>query len=246
MADIRPGKRKDGPRLTLVRGGSDGGGGDAAASEGDGPAASRGLSAASDPGEAPGAPAAVGVHRIKVTLRGTRPPIWRRLDVPSKVTLEGLHHVIQEAFDWAGYHMWVFETPRGSFGVEDPELGHDEAASTTLDAVAPRVGDRIRYTYDFGDDWEHLVVVEDLFAAEPGVAYPRCLTGRRATPPEDCGGVWGYEELLQVLADPGHAEHGDRLEWLGLDSADEFDPAAFDLDEVNEALSDLATVLVRE
>ena len=75
--------------------------------------------------------------------------------------------------------------------------------------------------------------------------YPRCTAGRRAGPPEDSGGIWGYEYLLEVLADPGHAEHQDRLEWLGLDSADGFDPAAFDLAEVNEAVSGLGRVLVK-
>jgi hypothetical protein len=75
------------------------------------------------------------------------------------------------------------------------------------------------------------------------VAYPRCLTGRRAGPPEDCGGVWGYQDLIEILADPTHDEHKERLEWLGLDSGGEFDPAAFDVDEVNEALSGLAKVL---
>jgi hypothetical protein len=185
------------------------------------------------------------VHRIKITLSGTKPPIWRRLEVPSGITLQKLHHGIQQAFGWAGYHMWVFTAPTGEYGISDPELGHRSAATKKLADVAPRVGDRIRYTYDFGDDWEHDIVVEDVLTAEPGVAYPRCVTGRRACPPEDCGGTWGYDELLEILADPGHPEHAERLEWLGLGSADEFDPAEFSLDEVNEALAGLAKVLVR-
>ncbi|MGH3928569.1 MAG: plasmid pRiA4b ORF-3 family protein [Pseudonocardiaceae bacterium] len=185
------------------------------------------------------------VHQVKITLRGTKPPIWRRLEVPSKITLEQLHHSIQQAFGWHGYHLWVFSTPAGEYGMTDPELGHGSAAARKLDDVASRVGDRIRYTYDFGDDWEHDLLVEDVLTAEPGVGYPRCPAGRRACPPEDCGGIWGYDELLEILADPDHPEHADRLEWLGLISADEFDPAEFDLDEVNEALSNLAVVLRR-
>jgi hypothetical protein len=184
------------------------------------------------------------VHVIKVVLRGARPPIWRRLEVPSESTLEQVHHTIQEAFGWAGYHLWVFETLSGEYGLADPELGHRSAASRTLRQVAPNAGSRLRYTYDFGDGWDHDVSVEKVTAAEPGIAYPRCLTGRRACPPEDCGGIWGYEELIEVLSDPGHDEHEERLEWLGLDSAQEFDPAAFDLAEVNAALARLATVLV--
>ncbi len=185
------------------------------------------------------------VHRVKITLRGAKPPIWRRLEVPSGITLLDLHHSIQQAFGWDGYHMWVFSTPSAEYGVSDPDLGHRSAASRKLVDVVPGVGDRIRYTYDFGDDWEHDILVEDVLTAEPGVAYPRCLAGRRACPPEDCGGIWGYEELLEILADPGHPQHTDRLEWLGLDSADEFDPADLDLDEVNELLSELAGVLVQ-
>ncbi len=185
------------------------------------------------------------VHRVKITLRGSKPPIWRRLEVPSGTSLARLHEVIQEAFGWYGHHLWVFETPAGDYGITDPELGHRSAATKRLEGVAPQAGDRIRYTYDFGDDWEHDIAVEDVLDAEPGVAYPKCITGRRAGPPEDCGGIWGYTELLEVLADPDHEEHEHKLEWLSLESADEFDPAEFNLDQVNDALSGLAKVIVR-
>lgn len=180
------------------------------------------------------------VHRIKVTLRGSRPPIWRRLEVPSSATLQQVHHIVQEAFGWQDSHLWVFETPAGDFGIPDPELGYRSAAAKKLRDVAPQAADRVRYTYDFGDGWEHDVLVEAVHPAEPSTIYPRCLTGRRACPPEDCGGVWGYEDLLRILADPTDDEHEERLDWLGLDSADHFDPAAFDLAEVNAALADLA------
>lgn len=185
------------------------------------------------------------VHRVKVVLRGSKPPIWRRLEVPSDTTLQQLHHTIQQAFGWDGYHLWVFETHMGAYGIPDGELGHRSAASKKLRVTAPRAGDRLSYTYDFGDDWEHDILVEAVTPAEPGAAYPRCLTGSRACPPEDCGGIWGYEELVEILGDPEHDEHDERLEWLGLDSADQFDPAAFDPAEVNSDLADLATVLVK-
>jgi hypothetical protein len=186
------------------------------------------------------------VHKVKITLRGSRPPIWRRLEVCSSTTLEHLHRIIQEAFGWEGYHLWVFQTPTGEYGVADRELGHRSAASAKLQAVAPRAGDRIRYTYDFGDDWEHDLFVEEVLPAEPGVAYPRCLTGRRACPPEDCGGIWGYQELLEILTDPGHPEHRNRLEWLGLSSVQEFDPITVDLANINQNLSKLAIVLAKK
>lgn len=182
------------------------------------------------------------VHRIKVTLAGSRPPIWRRLEVPSAITLRALHDVLQAAFGWEDYHLWVFESPLGRYGVADRELRINSAAARRLHQVAPAQGDRLGYTYDFGDDWEHSILVEAVAAAEPGVAYPRCLTGRRASPPEDCGGIWSYDHLIEILSDPAHEEHEDRLEWLGLESAEQFDPAAFDLARTNTALSRLATV----
>lgn len=197
------------------------------------PVTGRGLGTTGRP-----APAST-VHRMKITLRGSKPPIWRRLEVPSEITLQELHAVIQAAFGWQDHHMWVFESGSGAYGLPDPELGHRSAASKKLSGVAPGPGARLRYTYDFGDDWEHDVAVEDVLAPEPGMSYPRCVTGRRATPPEDCGGMWGYAGMLDVLADPTHSEHADMLRWLGLDSPAEFDPARFDLDAINRALSGL-------
>jgi hypothetical protein len=176
------------------------------------------------------------VHRLKITLRGSKPPIWRRVEVASATDLSRLHEVVQAAFGWHGSHMWVFSAAAGEFGDPDPELGHADAGRRTLAAVAPRAGDRIRYTYDFGDDWEHDILVEDVAAAEPDVVYPLCRTGRRACPPEDCGGIWGYQDVLEVLADPDHPEHTERMEWLGLQTPDELDPAHFDLAETNGRL----------
>lgn len=185
------------------------------------------------------------LHRVKITLRGAKPPIWRRLEVPSDLKLSRLHECVQLAFGWDGGHLWVFSTPGGEFGHADPGLGHRNASVQSLRDVAPAVGDCIRYTYDFGDDWEHEIAVEDIVPAEAGVAYPRCIGGRRACPPEDCGGIWGYQALREILADPSHPEHAERLEWLGLGSAAEFDPAAFDLSEANRVLNGLARVLVK-
>lgn len=186
------------------------------------------------------------VHKVKVALRDARPPVWRRLEVPSGITLRELHDVIQAAFGWEDYHMWAFDSGPDRYGVADRELGIRSAASKRLDQVASRTGGRLSYTYDFGDDWEHDILIEDVTDPEPGTAYPRCLTGRRACPPEDCGGMWGYGYLIEILADPHHEEHEDRLEWLGLNSADQFDPAAFDAAQVNSALSAYATVLVQD
>jgi Plasmid pRiA4b ORF-3-like protein len=179
------------------------------------------------------------IYQIKVGLRGAKPPIWRRLLVPADVSLARLHDVIQATFGWDGGHMHVFETPYGDFGRADRELGHRADAPVTLEQVAPRAKDKVQYTYDFGDDWAHEIVVEKVLDRSPALTYPCCTGGRRAAPPDDCGGIWGYEELLEILADPHHPEHEERLEWLGLDDASQFDPAAFDPDEVNRALAKL-------
>jgi len=187
------------------------------------------------------------VHRIKVTITGSTPPIWRRLEVPSAISLVGLHEILQTVFEWDGGHLWLFEAGTNTFGVGDLGMPTKDARRVTLGQAAPRKGFTFSYIYDFGDDWRHKIQVEDIGAVEPGVTYPRCLTGRRAAPPEDCGGVWGYAELIEILADPAHPEYEDRLEWLGLepDSADEFDPAEFSTDDVNEMLAQLVQTPTR-
>lgn len=176
------------------------------------------------------------IYQIKVSLRGARPPIWRRIEVPADVTLARLHELIQVAFGWNDSHLHVFETPYGSFGRPDADLGHRAASRVTLEQVARAVGDKLRYTYDFGDNWEHDILVEKALDRDASVAYPRCVGGRRAAPPEDCGGVWGYAELVEILADPTHPEHQDRLDWLDLDGPTGFDPARFDAKAVTAAL----------
>jgi hypothetical protein len=121
-------------------------------------------------------------------------------------------------------------------GARTASWGTGLRAPVTLEQVAPQAKDKIRYTYDFGDDWVHEIVVEKVLDRDPAPAYPCCTGGRRAAPPEDCGGIWGYEELVEILADPQHPEHEERL---GLDVASWFDPAVFDVDEVNRALGKL-------
>lgn len=127
-------------------------------------------------------------------MRGSKPPIWRRIEVRSDTSLSGLHAIIQQAFDWYDCHLHVFESDCGEFGVPDAALGHSDDRRTTLADVAPAVGDRFSYTYDVGDDWEHGITVEHVGPADPEHDYPRCVTGRRACPPEDCGGLGGYEQ----------------------------------------------------
>ena len=159
--------------------------------------------------------------------------------MPADISLARLHRIIQVAFAWDGSHLHVFHTPYGEFGIADAELGHRAEAPVTLEQVAPTPRSAIRYTYDFGDDWEHDVVVEKVLDRDSTLSYPRCTGGRRAAPPEDCGGIWGYADLVQALTDPTHPGHDDMLEWLGLSDAADFDPAEFGAQTVTQALSEL-------
>lgn len=179
------------------------------------------------------------VYQLRVGLIGAKPPIWRRLEVPADVTLDRLHAIIQIAFDWDASHLHVFETPYGDYGLTDPELGHRPAGEVSLAQVLPAQRAKITYLYDFGDAWRHEILVEKTLVPDSSVTYPRCTGGRRAAPPEDCGGIWSYTALLEVLADPTHPDHADSLESLALDSAAEFDSSAFDPEAVTKELTTL-------
>jgi hypothetical protein len=172
----------------------------------------------------------VATVQLKIVLRGVRPPVWRRLVVPASMTLAELHSVFQTAIGWTDSHLHAFDVDGVVYGdVEDVDGRVGDDTRTRLSGVARGVS-KFRYEYDFGDGWEHDVLVEKV-ASDASVIAPYCLTGRRACPPEDCGGPWGYEHLVEVLADPAHSEHAELAEWAG-----SFDPAAFDLEETNELL----------
>lgn len=175
------------------------------------------------------------VFQLKITLLDTKPPIWRRVLVDSGSTLDHLHDVIQAAFGWRNYHLHEFEVGPNRYGVPDPDEDWGEPPQderrTRLDAIAGE-GSSFRYTYDFGDSWDHRVLVEKVLPADTTPTVPVCIAGRLACPPEDCGGPWGYRELLEILADPTHPEHDERREWLGRP----FDPEAFDPSEFEDKL----------
>lgn len=175
------------------------------------------------------------IYQLKVTLDETDPPIWRRVLVPGDMTLPKLHRVLQVVMGWYDSHLHQFKAGGASYGVPDPEfpeLDTKNERSVRLSQLAPRDKDRFIYEYDFGDSWEHEIVVEQILPAAPGAQYPICVEGKRACPPEDCGGVWGYESFLEAISDRDHPEHDDMLRWAG----GAFDPEAFDLSRVNAQL----------
>jgi hypothetical protein len=178
------------------------------------------------------------IVQIKVKLLGvSKPPVWRRLQLRADTRLDHLHEVIVAAFGWQDYHMHVFASGPDEFGLPDSELGFTDERHVSLGQLIRGIGDRLRYTYDFGDDWQHEIVVEELLDADPDIHYPVLLAAKGACPPEDCGGPWGYAELKEILADPSHEQHQEMLDWLGLDTSSAFDPNALATDEIEEELA---------
>lgn len=178
------------------------------------------------------------IVQIKVKLLGvSKPPVWRRLQLRADTRLDHLHEMIVAAFGWEDYHMHVFASGPDEFGVPDPELRFTDERRVSLGQLIGGVGDRLRYTYDFGDDWQHEIVVEELLDADPEIHYPLLVAAKGACPPEDCGGPWGYAELKEILADPSHEQHQEMLDWLGLDNPSAFDPNALATDQIEEELA---------
>lgn len=174
------------------------------------------------------------VYRLKITLVDIRPPIWRRILVRD-CTLDELHAHIQTAMGWTNSHLHHFLVGDDYYG--DPaligenfrEFGYYDSRATALSGIVParRKAFRFGYEYDFGDSWRHVIEVEGAGPPDAGATYPACVAGRRACPPEDVGGAWGYPGFLKAVADPRDERHGELLEWLGGPfDPEEFDPAA--------------------
>nr|CAA6806521.1 MAG: plasmid pRiA4b ORF-3 family protein [uncultured Thiotrichaceae bacterium] len=176
------------------------------------------------------------IYQLKITLEDAKPPIWRRVLVESSRSLAELHWVIQIAMGWENSHLHQFAHNNKFYSEPSPfDDGYMEAEDSNKYSIAQllkREKDSMRYEYDFGDGWLHKIVLEKIMPVDAKLSLPQCIKGKRACPPEDVGGVWGYEEMLDVLADKNHPEHEERLEWLG----GEFDAEALDLDEVNQEL----------
>ncbi len=185
-------------------------------------------------------PAEAQVLQLKVTLLDIQPPVWRQLLVDASTSLDRLHECIQAAFGWWNYHLYEFEIDDKRYGIPDPD-GDDgppvkPAHRAVLNTVAD-TGDSFTYAYDFGDGWEHEVTVEKSIPLPPGMTLPACIDGRRACPPEDCGGPWGYMELLRVLGDPSHPEHDERVSWVAEVGRGSLDPEAFDPSDFDRNLT---------
>ncbi len=191
------------------------------------------------------------VMRFRISLSGIEPPIWRMFDVPETYSFWDLHVAIQDSMGWLDYHLHSFNPPRrhgrirSKVGIPDEEFDDGTVAGWEVPTSKffMEVGDSLEYDYDFGDGWTHEVTLVGVLLREPGRKYPVCVDGGRACPPEDCGGIAGYEELLEVLADPSHEEHKGMTEWLKGHAKsywpyrpDEFDPSLVEFDNPKKRL----------
>jgi len=174
------------------------------------------------------------IYQLKITLCDVHPPILRHVLLPGSFNLYQLHQVIQVAMGWTDSHLHQFIIDGEYYSIPNEEEDWESIDERVfkLEQIAPSVKRKFTYEYDFGDSWKHQVVVEKIIAPVLGEKYPQCIDGKRACPPEDVGGTWGYETFLEALQDADHEEHDSYLEWVG----GEFDPEACDLVTVNQDL----------
>ncbi len=173
-------------------------------------------------------------YLLKIQLLEIKPIIWREFFVPASISLDRLHEVIQDVMGWANYHLYEFEI-NGTIYTEEPESPEEGLKSKKykLGDLVSAKGEKFKYTYDFGDNWVHLIELIDCIDMVPDPKSPvRCLAGKRACPPEDVGGPWGYKEFLGILKNPNHEEYEEVVDWAGGD----FDSERFVLDWINEEL----------
>ncbi|HOA25004.1 MAG: plasmid pRiA4b ORF-3 family protein [Aggregatilineales bacterium] len=193
------------------------------------------------------------VYQLRVDLRGAKPPIWRRILVRPDITLHRLHVILQALMGWNGWHLHAFEkdgtyystpgleAPVFMFTLDDKPFVRDESAYQLQDLLNHE-SNTLNYFYDFGDGWEHIIKLEKVLPAEAGATYPVCVKGKRATPPEDSGGIRNYNHKLLILTNPSHPDY----EWVTNLLPPDHDPERFDLNEVNNRLASLDQYEARE
>ncbi len=175
------------------------------------------------------------IYQLKISLEGSKPPIWRRLLVPSDIKLNLCHVAIQISMGWTDSHLHQFITQdREFYGIKDDDFDLEvkDESKFRLSHILKTEKDNLIYEYDFGDSWVHKVTLEKILPFDINKKLPYCVTGKRACPPEDCGGIWGYADLLAILEDPKHEEYKEMLDWLG----GEFDPVNLNRREINQLL----------
>jgi hypothetical protein len=185
------------------------------------------------------------IYQLRVSLVGSKPEIYRKFQVEDKISLYALHNVLQIVMNWTNAHLHMFDINGKKYSMPDYMEEADAAAEKFADEQDIILADlnlsensTFKYIYDIGDNWDHTVVVEKISDKESGKKYPRCTEGKMACPPEDCGGIEEYYEMLKAFKDPKHEEHEDIVEWLG----DDFDPEEFDIEDTNDFLSEVREI----
>ena len=176
---------------------------------------------------------------LKVTLDDVEPKVLRRIEVPADIKLDRLHLTLQAALGWTNSHLFEIRARNVGWGIPSPDWpdGPLDARKVKLIDVLEDAGTKtLRYLYDYGDGWEHTIKVERMIPADTNIAYPRLIEASGRCPPEDVGGPWGYDEMLEALADPDHERHAEIREWVG----DDFDPHAFDAEPLRANVAALA------
>jgi len=174
-------------------------------------------------------------------LKNTKPPVWRRIQVAGDTSLGDLHYIVQAAMGWGNDHLHAFQVGNVEYATLEGDqavtsVGVKDEWNAQVGKVLLAVGSKAQYEYDFGDSWKHDIVVEKILPAEEGKRLPVCLAGARACPPEDCGGSYRYASFVIAARDPKHPDRRYWREWFDGD----FDPEAFDLEEVNRRLGQRA------
>ncbi len=179
---------------------------------------------------------------IRIELLRTKPLIWREIEVPTSVTFAVLHDIVQIAMGWFDCHLWEFTVGGTNYGPSaDDDWGMPPRVNATKARLRDVLGPRktwIDYTYDMGDSWEHRLIVTNIRRGDPGTSYPRYVGGEWAAPPEDCGGITGFYDALDAIADPNHPDHDDMTEWF-----DGYDPKVIEEGPIKSALERIATRL---
>ncbi|MGB9812177.1 MAG: plasmid pRiA4b ORF-3 family protein [Thermovenabulum sp.] len=178
------------------------------------------------------------ILQMKITLKDIKPPVWRRILVKDDITFYKLNTIIQYVMGWSGYHLYEFRIGDMVIGEKDDgwDLYDDyefkNAKRFKLSNMNFEPKDKFLYIYDFGDNWEHSILVEKVLEPQEGIRYPLCIAGKRNCPPEDVGGPWGYQNFLEAIKNPRHPEHKLMLQWIG----GSFDPEEFNIDKINQIL----------
>ena len=179
------------------------------------------------------------IIQLKITLKGSKPPIWRRVLVKKDVAFDVLHHVIQICMGWQNYHLYEFETEKYLISEHDEEDYAYKDRKKLLESMTTKLvyvltDKKFIYIYDFGDGWQHEILIEKFLPVDKKIKYPVCIAGKMHCPPEDCGGIGGYGNMLEALKDKNHPEYKEYKNWIG---GYNFDTKYFDIEEVNNQLS---------